>query len=149
MSTSTPWRANYSGSHNVYFDFPPLMSDGRNFAGWQREAPINAQIRKNNNISSNWDYRQYLTHNAEKIIDTNYIDAVNEAGHSPFEVPNGQKNTPFMFSSVMDERRPIGYESSDLKEIYLSRNQLQSRMISPSITQDQLLKFQATQQFTN
>jgi hypothetical protein len=144
MSDTFSWKNNYSGSHNVYFDFPPLMSDGRNFAGWQRGAVINEDIRKNNNIASNWDYRQYLTNNAVKIIESNHLDAINEAGYSPFSPASSlggegsQKNTPFLFSSVMDERVPFGYQTSDLKEVYLSRNQLQARMVSPAISQDQL-----------
>lgn len=135
------WSKNYSASHNVHFDFPPVMSDGRNFAGWQPGNAINAAIRQNENIKSNWDYRRYLTHNAERVMEMNRIDAVNESGHGSFDVSsyeNEQRNTPFMYSSVMDKREPYGYTSSDLKNLYLSRQELQSRMIAPEITQAQL-----------
>jgi hypothetical protein len=147
MNSTTPqpqWGRNYSASHNVYFDFPPLMSDGRNFAGWQPGNAVNAAIRKNENIQSNWDYRKYLTHNADKIMEINQLDAVNASGHGSFEVnpiEQEQRNTPFMYSSVMDNRQPFGYTTSDMKELYLSRNELQSRMVAPEITQEQLLAF--------
>ena len=145
MSTNTPqptWARNYSSSHNVYFDFPPLMSDGRNFAGWQPGNAVNAALRQNENIKSNWDYRRYLTVNADKIMQINQIDAVNAAGHGSFDVnpiEQEQRNTPFMYSSVMDKREPFGYTTSDMKDLYLSRNELQSRMLAPEITQEQIL----------
>ena len=28
------WGTCYGASNNIHFDFPPLMSDGRNFATW-------------------------------------------------------------------------------------------------------------------
>lgn len=141
---SAAWANNFSGSHNVYFDFPPVMQDGRNYSNWQAGAAVNEGIRKSNGIRSNWEYRQYLTHHADHIIKTNMMDAANEAGHAPFTQnaeQREQRNVPFMYASVSDQRKPFGYEDSDLKSIYLSRNELQARMIAPSISQDQLKNF--------
>jgi len=149
MSSQPQWAKNYSSSHNVYFDFPPLMSDGRNFSGWQPGNAVNASIRKAENIQSNWEYRKYLTHNADNIMKINNIDAVNMSGHGSFEVDPNQTNTPFMYASVMDTREPFGYVQSDLKDMYLSREQLQARMIAPEITQEQLLTFSQQQQQRN
>jgi hypothetical protein len=146
MSSQPQWAKNYSSSHNVYFDFPPLMSDGRNFSGWQPGNAVNASIRKAENIQSNWEYRKYLTHNADNIMKINNIDAVNMSCHGSFEVDANQTNTPFMYASVMDTREPFGYVQSDLKNLYLSREQLQARMIAPEITQEQLLTFSQQQQ---
>lgn len=145
MSTQPQWAKNYSSSHNVYFDFPPLMNDGRNFSGWQPGNAVNAAIRKAENIQSNWDYRKYLTHNADNVMKINSIDAVNMSGHGSFEVEANQPNTPFMYASVMDVREPMGYVQSDLKDLYLSRDQLQARMVAPEITQEQLLAFSQQQ----
>ena len=50
-----------------------------------------------------------------------------------------------MYSSVMDTREPFGYAPSDLKDVYLSREALQSRMVAPEITQEQILAFQRQQ----
>jgi hypothetical protein len=143
-NNNTHWAKNYSSSHNVYFDFPPLMSDGRNFAGWQPGNAVNESIRKIENIQSNWDYRRYLTHNADKIMEINRIDAVNMSGHGSFDVnpiEQEQRNTPFMYASMMDTREPFGYTTSDMKELYLSRSELQSRMVAPEITQEHLLAY--------
>lgn len=150
MSYSQPhWAKNFSSSHNVYFDFPPLMNDGRNFSGWQPGNAVNESIRHAENIKTNWDYRRFLTTNADQIMTLNKIDAVNTSGHGSFEVnayeQENQRNVPFMYASVMDDREPFGYVQSDLKETYLSREALQSRMIAPEITQEQVLEFQRQQ----
>jgi hypothetical protein len=43
-------------------------------------------------------------------------------------------NVPYQFKSTFDDSTPgFGYENSDLKRLYLSREQLQARMIAPSI----------------
>ena len=150
MSHSQPhWAKNYSSSHNVYFDFPPLMTDGRNFSGWQPGNAVNESIRRSENIKSNWDYRRYLTTNADQIMSINRIDAVNISNHGSFEVNSyeqEQRNVPFMYSSVMDTREPFGYVQSDLKDVYLSRDALQARMVAPEITQEQVLAFQSQRQ---
>ena len=61
------WATCYAGSDNIHFNFPPIMMDGRNYATWQPGAVVNEQIRENNNITSNWDYRTFLQKNAVKI----------------------------------------------------------------------------------
>ena len=150
MSYSQPhWAKNFSSSHNVYFDFPPLMNDGRNFSGWQPGNAVNDSIRRAENIKTNWDYRKYLMANADQIMNINRMDAVNMSGHGSFEVSayaqENHRNVPFMYASVMDSREPFGYVESDLKDVYLSREALQSRMIAPEITQEQILAFQRQQ----
>lgn len=136
------WVKHFAGSNNIHFEQPPLMSDGRNFAYWQPGAAINEDIRRSANITSNWDYRNYLTHNAGVIMETNQTYANNETGYAPVLPTPGQEhqtNSPYIFSSAVDPSRPYGYNGSDLKDIYLSRHQLQARMVAPSISQDQLL----------
>jgi len=124
------------------------MSDGRNFAGWQPGNAVNDAIRRAENIQSNWDYRRYLVQNADVIMNMNRVDAVNHSGHGPFEVnafEQEQRNVPFMYSSVMDTREPFGYAPSDLKDVYLSRESLQARMVAPEITQEQVPAYSAQQ----
>ena len=41
------WGTCYSGSNNIHFGFPPLMTDGRNYASWQPEAVINKTLQEN------------------------------------------------------------------------------------------------------
>jgi hypothetical protein len=137
------WGTCYAGSNNIHFDFPPIMSDGRNYAKWQPGAAINQQIREDNNIKTNWQYRQYLTTHADAIIKSNQLDACDECCYCPaLRTGESVPNTPFLYKSCMEKSQPYGYENSDLKNVYLSSYQLQARMVAPAITQEQLLQRQ-------
>jgi hypothetical protein len=135
------WGTCYNGSNNIHFDFPPIMMDGRNFAKWQPGAVINQQIRQDNDIKSNWQYREFLTKNADSIIESNQLDACDNCCYCP-SLKTGESipNSPFLYKSCVDKSQPFGYENSDLKKLYLSSYELQCRMVAPSITQDQFLK---------
>jgi len=138
------WSTCYSGSNNIHFNFPPIMNDGRNYASWQPGAVINEQIREKNNIKSNWQYREYLTRNADEVMSANFKLACDNCGSCPPmyggpQNPSTQANSPYVFSSALDNSQPFGYQHSDLKNLYLSRYELQSRMVAPALTQDQYL----------
>ena len=137
------WGTCYSGSNNIHFDFPPIMTDGRNFANWQPGAVINEKIRENAGITSNWQYRKYLVENTDKIIKNNQVAACDECCSIPAmnQMGQHQQNTPHLYQSCSDNSQPFGYENSDLKNLYISGYQLQSRMVTPVITQAQLLQF--------
>ena len=139
------WGTCYSASNNIHFDFPPIMKDGRNFANWQPGAVISEQIRKDNNITSNYDYRKYMIENADNIIKLNQLEAVGECTGSVGRYDTGSAvstNSPYVFKSVSDnsQHNAYGYEQSDLKNMYLSRAELQARLVTPVITQSELLK---------
>jgi len=130
------WATGYSGSNNIHFNFPPIMADGRNYASWQPEAVINRRIQKQENIHSNWAYRQYLTNHGLEIMKYNTTEACIESGLSchteTSKTPSS--NVPFLYKSTFDSAKPgYGYSNSDLKNPYLSREQLQAQMISPTI----------------
>jgi hypothetical protein len=130
------WGTCYSGSNNINFNFPPIMADGRNYASWQPSAIVNKKIQKSENIESNWEYRQFLQQNASAIMDYNNKETCNYLGLSA-HVPSSNtpsNNVPHKFKSIFDSSKPgFGYCNSDLKNPYLSREQLNSKMISPSI----------------
>ena len=145
-------KLSYDGysTNNQYSEFPPMMKDGRSIvSSWQPESHINKEIKKQNNIKSNWEYRQYLTKNAHNIMNKEFAESANDTGYNmkSGQKPNiqsnevtGFSNYPYSFKSVLDETKPTGYVESDLKTQYLTREQLQSRQISPVITQDELLR---------
>lgn len=137
-------------TNNKYPEFPPLMSDGRSVvASWQPESIINKELIETNNIKSNWEYRKYLTHNSQQIMEYNFREASNDVGYfkRPIDIPSiqsnvagGIKSSPYLYSSGLDETKPFGHSTSDLKTMYLSREQLEARKISPVIAQDKLLE---------
>lgn len=137
------WGTCYSGSNNIHFDFPPIMMDGRNFANWQPGAVINEKIREEAHIKTNSDYRHYLINNADKIIKYNQLQACDQCCSCPAvygaEIPRTSTN-PYLYKSCNDISSPFGYETSDLKNDYLSRQQLESRLNIPLMTQEQMLQ---------
>lgn len=135
------WATCYAGSNNIHFNFPPIMADGRNYADWQPGAVVNERIKEQAGITSNSQYRQYLTHNATQIMHANQLEACNQCGNCIYNTSNPlqpQRNTPYVFTSMLENSQPFGYENSDLKNYYLSRQQLQARMIAPTIAQTDL-----------
>ena len=139
------WATCYNNSNNVYRDFPALMQDGRNYANWQPGSVISDNLRKDAGITSNYDYRKYLVHNADQIINFNQIQACNESTGSLAQYGNGEpasNNTPYLFKSILDNSQlnSVGYMNSDLKNYYLTDTQLQSRLVTPVFTQAELLQ---------
>ena len=137
-------------TNNKYPDFPPLMKDGRSvFSSWQPESTVNATIIQANGLKSNWEYRQYLTKNAVEIMKYNFLESSTDVGYykRPIDLPNVQSDVvsgpygvPYRFQSYSDKAQPFSYSTSDLKDIYLSKEELSSRKVSPVITQDQLYR---------
>lgn len=136
------WGTCMSGSNNIHFDFPPIMMDGRNYATWQPGAQVSNDIRKQENIKTNWQYRKYMTQNADAIIRHNQMAACDQCCACPARYGStgeGKASSPFIFQSCTDKSQPFGYENSDLKSLYLSKYELQCRMYTPTISQEQLL----------
>ena len=131
------WKTCYSGSNNIHFNFPPIMNDGRNYATWQPEAIINQRIQRQEGITNNWNYRKYLQQNGTQIMNYNNVEACYELGLDT-HVHTGKtpsSNVPHMFKSSFDTSTPgFGYCNSDLKNPYLSSEQLNARLVAPSIT---------------
>jgi hypothetical protein len=130
------WAVCYSGSNNIHFNFPPIMADGRNYASWQPDAVVNKRIQQQENIQSNWAYRQYLQQNGLQIMKYNSTEACYDLGLDPHTETNTtpSSNVPYTFRNIYDTNTPgYGYSNSDLKNPYLSREQLNARMIAPVI----------------
>ncbi|MAD12630.1 MAG: hypothetical protein CMC04_07925 [Flavobacteriaceae bacterium] len=130
------WATCYSGNNNINFNYPPIMADGRNYSTWQPEAVINKRIQKSNDIKTNWGYRQFLQKNGLSVMNYNNLEACYDLGLDPHVSTNDtpSSNVPHKFSSIYDTNKPgFGYSNSDLKNPYLTREQLNARMIAPSI----------------
>lgn len=133
------WATCYSGSNNIHFNFPAIMQDGRTWSNWQPEAVVNERIQQQENINSSWKYRQYLTNNAIQIMKYNNMESCYDMGLPSHCQTNKtpSNNVPYTFKSSFDTSKPgYGYCNSDLKSQYLSREQLNARMISPSFSKN-------------
>jgi len=135
-------------TNNKYPEFPPLMSDGRSIvASYQPESTVNNQILQDNGIKSNWEYRNYLVANATQIMEKNFRESSNDTGYfaKQYEAPNSNEvlkdvnNPPFHYNKDNLDEKPFGYASSDLKHLYLTREELNDKKFSTPITQHELL----------
>jgi hypothetical protein len=131
------------GTNPVYPGFPPIMMDGRTIiASDQPESVLNNTLLKELNIQSNWQYRQYLIKNAEDIMKYNYRESCNDVGYFKRYADSPKEyNVPFIYPSFISTDKPNGYMSSDLKEYYLSREQLAARKVAPTITQEEIMQY--------
>jgi hypothetical protein len=127
-------------TNNRYNMFPPIMNDSRSIIStWEPESYINDKLTKMNNIQSNWQYRRFLQKNADYIIQHNQTEACNDTGYYMREVnPPTYSGSPKLYNSLY-EISPSEKES-DLKEMYLSRERLDSRKVAPEITQAELME---------
>ena len=121
------WGSVYTGSNNAYSNLPPMMSDGRNFSNLLPSEVIDNTIKTNAGIQSNWDYRRYLQNNANHIIKQNSDAAISAVGL----VENPSNNIPFHFFGPTQPQ--YIHPESDLKAQYMSREQLNSRLVAPNI----------------
>lgn len=102
----------------------PKMSDGRDYSKLLPNEVIHDNVKKEAGIVSNWDYRRYLQTNASHIIKHNKSVAVSAIGL--VEDPNNY--VPMNFFGYRETDEP-----SDLKKQYLSKEQMNARLISPVI----------------
>ena len=115
-------------TNNKYPEFPPLMQDGRSItASYQPQSVINDMLIQNNNIKSNWEYRNYLINNGNKIMQYNFVESSNDVGYYKRydDLHSKIHSSPFLYTDSNDKRKPLGYVNSDLKNLYLSREELE------------------------
>tara|TARA_B100000945_G_scaffold299781_1_gene280750 strand:+ start:226 stop:648 length:423 start_codon:yes stop_codon:yes gene_type:complete len=138
------WGTCYSGSNNIHFDYPAIMSDGRLFTLRDPACIRNTMIKKSAGISNNYQYRQYLIKNADNIMKSNTEKTTDQCCFSKNIIHNKKPtNNKYIYQSCSDSNQPYGYETSDLKNVYLTRRELQSQLVSPILTQEELLKLRS------
>ena len=118
------WATSYK-TNNVYTSFPPILSDGRLYTEYSPSSVYNDKIRKENKIKSNSKYNEFLKNNANKIMNQNFSNLIHENNTDIFNQKNVTNNGhPYLFNHSLERSMPVGYEDSDLKNMYLSRQKL-------------------------
>ena len=124
-----------NSSSNQYF----TMNMTSNISpAWQPQAVLNNNMLQDANITSNWKYRQYIQKNASQIMKYNSMEYIYASGNNPYfdqgepSAKQGEPsaNVPHRFSSLHDPS--YGFSNSDLKQDFLKKQQMSSRMISPA-----------------
>ena len=129
-------------SNNIHFDFPPIMDDGRNYATYIPACEINEQLQARNGLASNYAYRQYLIKNATNLMRTNQLVACDDTGPcmGQFNREPKANTNKHVYRGFGDQSTPYGYETSNMKQLYLTRMQLEARKDAPILTQEQYLR---------
>ena len=110
-------------SNNKYFDCPALMSDGRIMTDYRQSDTVNDMIRLNNNVLSSNQYRQFLIHNADSIMNINsqYINEKNSCKSGQLvEVPFARVcdyNTQYGTCQRTNQRMGLGLTNQVSKNI--------------------------------
>lgn len=128
-----------SGYHtnNNYNNFPPFMQDGRAIlASWGSASHLD---KRNDGIQSNWQYRQYMTENSNQIRDKMFTDSLSDIGYVKQNMSTSDIHYPHTYASVHEPVSHYQAMPSDLRETYLTREQLQDRLVVPSVTQAELV----------
>ena len=99
---------------NNYYTLKPISN---NYSSWQPEAVINKRIQTQENIKSNWGYRQYMQQNGIKIMKYNNlcfqniiaefqiffpILFVNDSADSNNIINNGNKDTVHIITPLFE-----------------------------------------------
>ena len=119
--------------NNTYYTIDNQQSVHSSF---QPQSVVNAKILVDTGISSNWHYRQYIQKNANQIMKYNTMESIYASGNNPYTILNKKptNKSPYLYASIYDTNNPIyGFRNSDLKQDYITKQQMQARMISPSI----------------
>ena len=77
----------YKTSNNKYFGCPARMADGRNFTDYRPDCYVNNLIRQNNSTYNSFQYRMFLTHNAENLMNVNRTYACEKNCCGPCQSP--------------------------------------------------------------
>ena len=117
------WATQYKNPNNINIPYPGIVQDGRLFTSYSPSAIINNEIRKQNHLNNDRDYKSYLQKNASIIMSYNFKTMGEDLGTN--------RAVPFTFYDVNDRTIPNGYETSTPKNIYLSREQLNANQTRP------------------
>jgi hypothetical protein len=121
------WATNYVNPNNLNIPYQGIVQDGRLFTDYSPSAMLNDKIRESNKINTNTKYKDYLIKNAKLIMNNNF----NSAGLTSDSNANLGRNYPYAFNDVNDSTIPAGYEMSQPKNLYLSREKLVSNQVRP------------------
>lgn len=91
-------------------------------SAWLPGSAMSNQIRLKNGIHTNDQFRQFMQVNADKVIAINQHLASNQCCDCQvhYDTNSITPNTPYLYTGINDTAKPFGYQSSDMKEMYIS-----------------------------
>ena len=77
-------------SNNKFFGCPPRMDDARHFTDYRPNCYLNNTLKANNKTFNSFQYRMFLTHNADKLMEMNRKDNCEKNCCGPCQQPYDQ-----------------------------------------------------------
>jgi hypothetical protein len=116
-------------------NYPPMYTLSKSK---RVDTNTSAQIREKEQIRTNWERRQYMQANGSDIIKYNTaIHRQHTAGETASETQTNRphtNNTPYLFENSFSPQLKIpAMGQSDLKTAFLKQEQLEIRMVAPTI----------------
>tara|TARA_Y100000992_G_C21082829_1_gene404185 strand:+ start:255 stop:683 length:429 start_codon:yes stop_codon:yes gene_type:complete len=133
------WATCYKATNNIHYKYPAMMDSGNLYTDWNTACKTNNLLKEKAGITDNYEYRQWLINNSNTIIKQNQQSAMQDTCVNVFPQFT-QRKSKYIFRNCNDKSKPFGYDGSDLKNMYLSREQLQERLTAPIMTQHDLIK---------
>ena len=109
-------------SNNKYFECPARMDDGRLFTDYRASSTVDNMIRYSNNVMSSFEYRQFLIHNADNIMNVNKQYISNTAGCSDCNTPVMPFETNCMINAQYTKCAPTNMNGMGINNIVETPN---------------------------
>ena len=77
-------------SNNKFFGCPPRMADGRHFTDYRPNCYLNNSMRADNQTFNSFQYRMFLTQNAERLMEMNRNNSCDKNCCGPCQKPYDQ-----------------------------------------------------------
>jgi hypothetical protein len=77
-----------------------------------------------------------MQQNAGQIMKYNTMETIQASGNNPYSVLNTNvtNSSPHLYKTTYDTNNPLyGFRNSDLKQDYMKKEQMKTRMVAPSI----------------
>lgn len=125
MFSYTMWATQYTPNNDKSHSSPGILSDGRSFTDYSQNSTRNEQIKRDNHVKTNEEYRKFLVKNTDTIMQYNYEHSIHKNQTDYF--PSIQHGGPYLYENMQDDSKPYGYEDSIPKQNYLSREQIDDK----------------------
>lgn len=107
----------YKTSDNKYFDCPPRMSDARHFTDYRPNCMVNNKLRIQKNLKNSFEYRNFLSRNAEDIMKHNLEVAYKINGC-------GSCKKPYHENTMLPEKEVLHCEKDNCQTVKKDKNGL-------------------------
>ena len=118
-------------SNNKFFGCPPRMDDARHFTDYRPNCYLNNSIRSENKTFNSFQYRMYLTHNAEKLMEMNRASNCEKNCCAPCQSPYDQGTMLPEESTVTCDNSTCRVDNSNPNGLGQGRNYLNQPLHCP------------------